>query len=863
MKSYLRFLGRNKLYTAIEVVGLSVALAFVLILSSYIIEEISTDREVKDKGRMWVCHNKGIASSSQKFDKIFRAMPEVTDFCQFSNYETPLHIKENGLSYSVKPMYVSGNFFEFMGYELVAGDVSKLWQDERSVVISERFARNIYPGEHAVGQTLTFADNDDDEEPFWNTLAITGVYRNPEKSIVMDSDIIMNIDHWPYKDVPGVDMGAANLLRLAKGTDHEELCERLYKEAAANGMVLYEAGLPEPLMLTSFSNMDLNVAKIETAPFINLTDRIMMKRFFIVCIILLGFAILNYISLTIAFSRFRSKEMAARRILGTTKGSLTIRSFIESFCLTATAFALGITIACIIQEKASAILETEISIFSNPAEIIWSLLLIIILSTVTGLAPAFISSKGKPINIIKGEERYKDKQILGKAFIFIQAAISIVCLSTAMAYWLQTRKMLDTPLGYRTENILAIKGIPIKLPAGLEEIPCVGRVGKTALVPIDGAIMKTSRELADERLTFHITLCDSTTLSILGIEMTEIFKSKRGASDTFVTESSAQWMRNLCSEKGVSEDRIKDICDGVISEMRFGNHSGTTEGITAIIVQENRRLPGALNRGFEEARGEFYTWTSADNIMLEGCIKTMVEELEANKDADMVYGNMYLMDSEDNRITGHGWFEFPVGSGNVILPDSTLLLNTVANNTIGAAFMYRAGAECVLGGYSNRLYLLEDYDYFMKMNSLFKIRHISKKEPVYAYRMHKDSLTAHDEELGITASRPKLMKFDKIRRKVYNKPIYAKIQGNIPVDLKEVGIHDKKNSRILICDNHIYNEETRAEYIFEVKRCSDGSFEVKSNGKAVRLEDIRDTGLFLRYALWCRILRDAESKYIL
>ena len=77
MKSYLRFLGRNKLYTAIEVIGLSVALAFVLILSSYIIDEIRTDREVKDKGRLWVCHNKGIASSSQKFDKIFRAMPKA------------------------------------------------------------------------------------------------------------------------------------------------------------------------------------------------------------------------------------------------------------------------------------------------------------------------------------------------------------------------------------------------------------------------------------------------------------------------------------------------------------------------------------------------------------------------------------------------------------------------------------------------------------------------------------------------------------------------------------------------------------------------------------------------------------------
>jgi len=591
MKSYLRFLGRNKLYTAIEVVGLSIALAFVLIMSSYIIEEMKTDREVKDKGRLWVCHNKGVATSSQKFDKIFRITPEITDFCQFSNHEAPLHIKENGLSYPVKPMYVSGNFFEFMGYELVAGDVSKLWQDERSVVISERFARNLYAGEHAVGQTLTFADNDDEEEPSWNTLTITGVYRNPEKSIVMNSDIIMNIDYWPYKDIPGADMGAANLLRLARGTDREELCERLYKEAAGNGLVTYGAGLQEPLMLTSFRNMDINVAKIETNPFINLTDRNMMKMFFIVCIILLGFAILNYISLTIAFSRFRSKEMATRRILGTTKGSLTIRSFIESFGLTASAFALGLMTAYLIQDKASEILETEIALFSNSAEIIWSMILIIMLSTVTGLAPAFISSAGKPVSIIKGEERYKDKQILGKVFIFIQAAVSIFCISTAMAYWLQTRKMLETPLGYRTENILIIKGIPNKVPVGFEEMPFVRRFGRTALVPIDGAVMKTSRELADERLTFHITMCDSTALSILGIEITEMFKSERGASDIYVTESGAQWMRNLCSAKGLSEDRIKDICDGVISEMRFGNHSGTTEGITAVIVQENKRLP--------------------------------------------------------------------------------------------------------------------------------------------------------------------------------------------------------------------------------------------------------------------------------
>ena len=640
MKSYLRFLSRNKLYTAIEVVGLSIALGFIIILSAYIIDEISTDLQVKNKSKLWVCHNRGIASSSQRFDKIFEATPEITDYCQFANYEVPLNIKANDLSYSEKAMYVSGNFFEFMGYELVAGDVSRLWEDEKSVVISERFAHNIYPGQNAVGLPLTFADNDENEEPFWNTYTITGVYKNPDKSVVMGADIIRHMSSWPYIDTPGYEVGGANLLRLARGTDREELCERLYKTAAENGLVLYEAGLLEPLMMTAFSDMDVNVARMDPNPFINLTDKTMMKRFFIVCLILLGFAILNYISLTIAFSRFRNKEMATRRILGTTKVALTFRSFLESSGLTAIAFSIGIAIALIVQDKASAILGKEIGIFSNPSEITWSIILIVLLSTVTALAPAFISSKGKPVSIIKGEERFRDKMILGKMFIFIQAAVSIVCISIASAYWLQTRKMLDTPLGYRTDNVISIKGIPSQVPVNLESVPCIRKVGRTLGIPIDGATMKTGCNLADETLKFHITICDSTALSVLGIRMTETFKSERDGWDIFVTESSAQWIRNLCSEKGISEDRIKDICQGVISEMRFGNHTTASEGITGVMVQENDRLPHFIveveGDVLEAARRikeylyslDFREYFHGYNIHFAPEIKTMAELVE-------------------------------------------------------------------------------------------------------------------------------------------------------------------------------------------------------------------------------------------
>ncbi len=186
-----------------------------------------------------------------------------------------------------------------------------------------------------------------------------------------------------------------------------------------------------------------------------------------------------------------------------------------------------------------------------------------------------------------------------------------------------------------------------------------------------------------------------------------------------------------------------------------------------VINQENKKLPMALSEGFRAARGEFYTWTSADNIMLEDCIQILVDNLKRKSDVSMVYGNMRLIDKNDRIKRGHFWFEKPFFSGNVCFPRTAEKINTYANNTIGAAFMYRAKAAYILEDYSKYKINLEDYDYWMRMNSLLKIEHIDEEKPIYLYRIHGDSLTAHDKELGITKNRYKLMVLDDFRRDFY------------------------------------------------------------------------------------------------
>ena len=112
MKSYLRFLSRNKLYTAIEVVGLSIALAFVILLSSYIIDSISYDKDIDDKDDIYVCHFTNKASSFNILGNSFEKCPEVEDYCQFT--ELHLHLSADGNAFEDDVLAVSSNFFKFL-----------------------------------------------------------------------------------------------------------------------------------------------------------------------------------------------------------------------------------------------------------------------------------------------------------------------------------------------------------------------------------------------------------------------------------------------------------------------------------------------------------------------------------------------------------------------------------------------------------------------------------------------------------------------------------------------------------------------------------------------------------------------------
>lgn len=143
--------------------------------------------------------------------------------------------------------------------------------------------------------------------------------------------------------------------------------------------------------------------------------------------------------------------------------------------------------------------------------------------------------------------------------------------------------------------------------------------------------------------------------------------------------------------------------------------------------EPNLKLPRALNKGFALAQGDFLTWTSDDNLLAENAIEKMVARLQGG-DCDFVYADYWMFSEAD--AEGR-----PLDIRHDRLPGK---LQLEKGNHIGACFMYTRKLYEEVGEYDPDLFLVEDYDYFLRAAQHFRFCHIA--EPLYHFRRDDDTL---------------------------------------------------------------------------------------------------------------------------
>lgn len=153
--------------------------------------------------------------------------------------------------------------------------------------------------------------------------------------------------------------------------------------------------------------------------------------------------------------------------------------------------------------------------------------------------------------------------------------------------------------------------------------------------------------------------------------------------------------------------------------------------IITIHNKVNRKLPRSLNIGFQEATGEYLTWTSDDNMYRESAIEHMVNALECTPDAGMVYADYTIV----NELLG----EIKTSVTVVSEPEALRL-----KNVVGACFLYKRDVAEKTGIYDPEMFLAEDYDYWIRIWRNAKC--ITLHENLYIYRLQANGLTATRSE---------------------------------------------------------------------------------------------------------------------
>ncbi len=533
MKSYLKFLSRNKLYTAIEAVGLAVSLAFVVLIGSYVVQQYEVAHESPQWKRTFVLGN-GDFLGLTYWDKeeLEMNIPEVEAATHAALLWQP--VIQNG----EQPIQASGietdaDFFKvFPEYHLLEGDLED-FVGKDDILISLSLARKISA---QIGQVIQ-VDKED--------RTIKGIYADFDGTFFMPADIITNITAtWAAGQSKQFNSigNYTTWFRVREDADLEEVRTKVKTLLHKN----YDSswGAEE---VDAWRAYRMDEAFFFTGGSDGLTrtgNAQMLRLLTVVVLLLLLSAIFNYVNLSLALTGKRSKEMATRRLLGADKSGILWKYIGESVAFTAVCFAFALLLANLLVPMMNNLVSTSdpdelmlgigdtsvrLSFMLTPGYILAYIAGILVLGVVNGLLPAFAASRYQPIDVIKGTLRRRNKMVLSKVFIVVQNVLSVFLIALALVMEVQMQHMLTRPMHAATDNLFYIEYSAqnydeMKLfKDKVEQLSFVTKAGVGRGIP--GNINMTVGIKVDEEhhLDMPVILCDSTYFQLLGLEVEEDF----------------------------------------------------------------------------------------------------------------------------------------------------------------------------------------------------------------------------------------------------------------------------------------------------------------------------------------------------
>ena len=468
----IRNLFNKKLFSIINIFGLSVGIACTFLIVLNIQDELSYDRFIGDGDRIYrVALNRIYPDNQVDYAVIPSSIGEAMEN-DFPEVESSNRIFSGDNEFitqvgerQFRERYVilaDSNFFEFFDFPLIEGDKSEVLKSPNGFVLTESTAKKYFGDSSAVGKIITVPNGE---------FMVTGVCEDVPKNSHFRFDFVGNLAITGLTEAPNyLGFSVKTYLKVKEGTDPDKLESKfpdLVRKYAAGQIesrmgVTFEdytaAGNGYNYFLQPLTDIHLHSnLRNEIKPNGNI---IYVYIFIIIAAFLLLIACINFMNLSTASSTDRALEVGMRKVIGGQKKQLVWQFLIESLSITVLSMILAVVLTELMLPAFNNLAgkQLEVQYFGNWFTLPILLLLGLVVGFIAGSYPSFVLSAMQPLNFMKGSFiSSKAGTFLRNLLVVFQFSISIILIAVTLLVGRQMDFFMNKDLGFSKENIVILE----------------------------------------------------------------------------------------------------------------------------------------------------------------------------------------------------------------------------------------------------------------------------------------------------------------------------------------------------------------------------------------------------------------------
>ncbi|MBE7172839.1 MAG: ABC transporter permease [Williamsia sp.] len=472
----VRNLARNKLLSFVNIAGLAIGLACVMLIMMFINDEWSFDKmhtkgdritrlvqtTVDTSGEAWRQGNTGLLQGPVMKQEV----PEVEDYCRVNGWDMMVKKGSEGISNHI--LFADPSIFSMFSVGILNGNANRLLHDKAGVVISETAAKKFFGSNNAIGKMLDI-DIGDGFQPF----IVQGVVKDPPLNSSLRFDMLLSMQlQYPtnpeelnrqltnwfnaslntffllHKD--------ADLLHTQKKFDAVYMAHnREIGEARKKG----EGIASHSYTLQPFYTMHLDGEFYATNGLSSWSDASYSYILSGLSVLLLIIACINFINISVARSMQRSKEIGIRKVAGSSRKQIIKQFLGESFIVTLLSFVAAVFLIQFALPFFNQLSNKHFSVayLAQPSVILLFAGLIILVSFLAGSYPAFVASGFQPVQTLYSKSKLSGKNVAGKTMVVVQFIIAAALIICSFVFNKQFHYISHADLGYDASNMLYLQ----------------------------------------------------------------------------------------------------------------------------------------------------------------------------------------------------------------------------------------------------------------------------------------------------------------------------------------------------------------------------------------------------------------------